>query len=259
MVKKYVRQWAFFGWVLLVVSLAVATFYIIKIIKTQQALAKAQATYYASFGINMPLNYTIHGLDISSHQNIIYWPAVKAMKVSDVAINFSFIKATEGINNIDKNFKRNWQITNQIGITHGAYHFFLATKNGTIQAENFISLVKLNKGDLPPVVDVEELYGVQPIIMQQRLKACLDKLENQYHVKPIIYTYVDFYENYLGKNFNDYPLWVAHYLEPNKPRIKRNWLFWQHSDKAHISGITKFVDFNVFNGDSTEFRKILIK
>lgn len=259
MVKKNVKQWAFWGWVLLIVILAVAIFYISQLRKTQKALAKAQATYYASFGINMPINFTIHGLDVSSHQNIIYWPGVKAMKVNDVAIDFTFIKATEGIGNADKQFNKNWQITNQLGITHGAYHFFLATKDGASQADNFISKVRLQKGDLPPVIDIEELYGVPPIVMQQRLKACLDKLENQYHVKPIIYTYVDFYENYLGKSFSDYPLWVAHYLEPNKPRIKRNWLFWQHSNKAHISGITTFVDFNVFNGDSTWFKKILIK
>lgn len=249
----------FFWWVLLITSLIVSIYFISSAIKTQQALAKAQGTYHATLGINMPLNYTIHGLDISSHQNIIYWPAVKAMKVNNITINFSFIKATEGINRVDKHFKKNWKITNQLGITHGAYHFFLATKNGTSQADNFISKVKLQKGDLPPVVDVEELYGVSPILMQQRLKACLDKLEKQYQVKPIIYTYAVFYENYLGKNFNNYPLWVAHYLEPNKPRIKRNWLFWQHSDKAQISGITTFVDFNVFNGDSAAFNNILIR
>ena len=259
MAKKYRKQWAFVVWLLVILCLVAALFFIYKLIKTQQALAKAQATYYATFGINIPLGFTIHGIDISSHQNIIYWPAVKAMKVSDIAINFSFIKATEGINNVDKHFKINWQITRRLGITHGAYHFFIATKNGVTQANNFINEVKLQNGDLPPVVDIEELYGVSPIVMQQRLKACLDKLEKQYQVIPIIYTNVNFYDNYLGKSFDKYPLWIAHYLKPNKPRIKRDWLFWQHSDKAHISGITTFADFNIFNGDTAAFKKILIK
>ncbi len=259
MVKKSSKSGIIFLWVLMALLAIAAVVYGIKIIKEQQALAKAQAANYAAFGIEMPINYSIHGIDVSNHQNIIYWPSVKAMKVNNISINFAFIKATEGTNDADKLFTKNWKITEQLGITHGAYHFFLATKNGATQAHNFIKTVSLQKGDLPPVVDVEQLYGVAPNVMQQRLQQCLDSLENQYHIKPIIYTYIDFYEHYLGEKFDDYPLWIAHYLEPDKPRIKRNWLFWQHSEQGHINGITTFVDCNVFKGDSLEFKNILLK
>jgi lysozyme len=70
---------------------------------------------------------------------------------------------------------------------------------------------------------------------------------------------VDFYKNYLGQEFDDYPLWVAHYYEQRQPRINRDWSFWQHSDKGSVNGIISKVDFNVFAGDSLAFRELLIK
>lgn len=216
-------------------------------------------TYDADFGIPLPDNFTIHGIDVSVHQSNINWGMVKNTHSDNIAIGFVFIKATEGLSDADKQFNKNWQQLAQFGIVRGAYHFFLATKNGTLQAQNYIHTVQLQPGDLPPAVDVEELYGVTPMQLKKRLKDYLQTIEDYYNVKPIIYTYASFYESYLGKDFDDYPLWVAHYKEPQQPRIQRPWQFWQHSNEGHISGIKTKVDFNVFNGDSTAFRHILIQ
>ena len=225
----------------------------------QRQPPKAPFAMYPGFGISLPLGYQIHGIDVSLYQQSVYWPAVKNMEVQSVKIGFVFIKATEGLRNTDKQFKRNWQNAKEAGIPRGAYHYFLATKDGKLQAQNFIKTVKLQSGDLPPVLDIEELYGVPPVIMQQRITAWLQTVETAYHVKPIIYTSADFYQRYLGDAFNQYPLWVAHYYSQNYPRIKRDWWFWQHNDAGKINGIGSSVDFNVFNGDSVEFKKILMK
>ena len=83
-------------------------------------------------------------------------------------------------------------------------------------------------------------------------------VEYYYGVKPIIYTNVDFYSRNLGKEFNSYPLWAAHYYQYDTPRIERNWDFWQHSEEGRVNGILSKVDFNVFNGDSLQFRNILM-
>jgi len=225
----------------------------------QRQVTKAMFAMYPGFGISLPLGYQIHGIDVSLYQQSVYWPAVKNMEVQNVKIGFVFIKATEGLKNTDRQFKRNWQNAKEAGIPRGAYHYFLATKDGKLQAQNFIKTVKLQSGDLPPVLDIEALYGVPPGIMQQRITAWLQTVEAAYHVKPIIYTSADFYQHYLGDSFNQYPLWVAHYYSQNYPRIKRDWWFWQHNDAGRINGIGSSVDFNVFNGDSVEFKKILMK
>ena len=139
---------------------------------------------YPEFGIELPTHFSIHGIDVSKYQNNINWTAVKEMEVDDVQIGFSFIKATEGLGNVDYNFKRNWNNTKEAGMPRGAYHFFLATKSGKLQAENFISRVQLEKGDLPPVLDVEQAFGVKADKLRERVKEFLDVVEAYYNVTP---------------------------------------------------------------------------
>src|SRR5436190_12887377 len=85
---------------------------------------KAKFTMYPGFGIELPAAYQIHGIDVSNFQQTIYWPSVNTMQVKDVKIGFVFIKATEGLGNADKQFKRNWQKAKEQNIPRGAYHFF---------------------------------------------------------------------------------------------------------------------------------------
>ena len=223
------------------------------------AYRKAKFTHYPQFGIEMPTEYGIHGIDVSRYQNIIAWEEVKEMNVDDIQLGFAFIKATEGVSNIDPQFRRNWRKSKGNNIVRGAYHFFIASKDGKVQAENFIKLVDLEPGDFPPVLDVEQRNGVSKVQLQREVKKWLETVENYYGVKPIIYTNVDFYIQNLGSAFDNYPLWVAHYYQRDQPRITRDWIFWQHSDIGNVNGITSKVDFNVFNGDSLEFRNVLIK
>jgi lysozyme len=214
---------------------------------------------YAAFGISVPANYDIHGIDVSHYQAAIDWEAVKSMQDKNIKIGFAFIKATEGLSKVDAIYRRNWFKAGDAKIPRGAYHFFVSSKSGKAQAQNFIETVILEKGDMPPVLDIEQTNGASAADIQQRAKDWLTMVEKQYKVKPIIYTNVDFYQNFLAGKFDDYPLWVAHYLVKDKPRIKRNWLFWQHNDGGRVNGINAYVDFNVFNGDSTDFNKLLIK
>ncbi len=213
---------------------------------------------YPEFGIPMPAEYEIHGIDVSRYQQVISWEDVKDMDVGDIRIGFAFIKATEGYENTDPFFKRNWRKSKDAGIVRGAYHFFIPGKDGKTQAKNFIGRVSLTKGDLPPVLDVEEAYGVPVLQVRNGVKTWLDEIEKYYQIKPLIYTNIDFYNRYLKGSFDNYPLWVAHYLQPHQPRITRDWTFWQHSEQGHVNGIRQKVDFDVFNGDSLTFRALLI-
>ncbi len=224
-----------------------------------RAKAKAEAAMYSAFGIVMPTNYRIHGIDVSKYQSVIAWNNVAAMNINNVQMEFAFIKCTEGVSDKDKRYAANIKAAREAGMYCGAYHFFNASKNGISQAKNFIANAGLQKGDLPPVVDVEQLNGVSPEIMRKRLKEYLATIQNIYHIKPIVYSYVDFYEQNLGAEFDNYPLWIAHYHEPGKPRIGRSWTFWQHSEEGHVNGITSNVDCDVFYGDAEDFKRILMK
>jgi lysozyme len=220
---------------------------------------KIKFTRYPEFGIAIPESYSIHGIDVSKYQDMIVWEEVKAMKVKNIQLGFSFIKATEGIGNTDPRFYRNWKKAKENEIIRGAYHFFIASKDGKMQAENFIDKVKLESGDFPPVLDIEQLNGTSAADLKKEAKKWLEVVENYYQVKPIIYTNVDFYNRNLGSEFDNYPLWAAHYYQPDQPRIGRSWLFWQHSDEGRVNGIVAKVDFNVFNGDSAAFKNLLLR
>jgi len=225
----------------------------------QKQIEAAERTRYAAFGIDVPNGYEIHGIDVSKYQGFVYWPSVKKMQVGNIKLGFAFIKATEGLATVDRQFKRNWQEAKDAGVVRGAYHFFIASKSGKEQAKNFIKTVQLQTGDLPPVLDVEQLYRAKPEALRKEVTDFLQALETYYKVKPIIYTNVSFYELYLGDDFDDYPLWVAHYFEPTKPRIERNWLFWQYNDGGRVNGILNRTDFDVFKSDSAAFKALLIK
>lgn len=214
---------------------------------------------YPAFGIDIPQGYSLHGIDVSRHQNVINWRDVREMNVKNIKIGFAFIKATEGVDKVDTRFMRNWLHAGVENIPKGAYHFFIAGRSGKAQAENFLEIVKLKKGDLPPVLDIEETYGTSKVEMHKNIIEWLEKVEKKYKVKPIIYTNLHFYNTYLSGLLDGYPLWIANYLQPGRPRINRKWIFWQHSESGRVNGITTKVDFNVFAGDSSSFKNLLIK
>lgn len=216
--------------------------------------------HYESYNIKIPLNFEIHGIDVSRYQGEIDWKRIAIMEDKGVQIKFSFIKATEGLFIADPKFHRNWKESKRAGIVRGAYHYFKPGKSGYWQARFFLQTVNFKSGDLLPVVDVEEL-GKQPRKeFVSNLKSFLTVVEDKLGVKPIIYSGYKFYEDNLA-TFNGYPLWIAHYYRPKMKVLSNNsqWSFWQHSDKAHVNGINHRVDMNVFNGSLEEFEKLRIK
>ncbi len=126
------------------------------------------------------------------------------------------------------------------------------------QAILYSQVVSLKKGDLPPVIDIENTNGVSDELLCKKLQTCLKYTEAHFGIKPIIYTYADFYEDHLAGKFDDYPLWIAHYTANKNPSVKRQWHFWQHHETGRVNGIQGPVDFNVFNGDTASFENLLI-
>ena len=253
--KQKQRQWLYFLLILIFIVAGYVTYQLYQVYLSY----KNNFVRYDGFNIDVPMGYTIHGIDISHHQGNIAWQAVKKMQVKDIKLDFAYMKATEGLTNVDACYKRNWSKCRELHIPHGAYHYYLPNKSGAAQALNFIKTVKLMPGDLPPVVDIEQMYGTKPEAMRVELKLWLNMIEIHYGVKPVIYTYVNFYEQYLGKDFDSYPLWIAHYVQRRQPRIKRDWLFWQFNEHGTVNGISYSTDFNVCNGDTAVFNHILMK
>ena len=247
------RKWA---WIITVCVAAALLIFLLVRSKKPHHVFKT----YTGFGIPIPADFIIHGIDVSRYQGLINWEMVKEMNIDSIQIGFAFIKATEGLESKDPQFAENWREARRVGIPRGAYHFFLPDRDGTLQAKNFISQVpELLPGDLPPVVDIEKLNGTLPAIMRKELLEFITLTKAHYGVKPIIYTFSSFYKDYLQDVFPDNPLWIAHYkLQNKRPALNRDWQFWQHSETARVSGINVPVDMNVFYGDSLLFSELLL-
>jgi lysozyme len=198
------------------------------------------------------------GIDISEYQDKINWDKLKTLQ-GGYPIEFVFIRATVGNDRKDYKFKKYWAKAKEKNFLCGAYHYYRPNENSIAQANNFINTVRLKTGDFPPVLDIEKLPRHQSIdSLKVGLHRWLDKVENHYKVKPIIYSSENYYENFLKDEFEDYPFWIANYSAFYK-EIDTDWSIWQITENTKIEGIKGRVDLNVFNGDSDALRGLLIR
>ncbi|GAB4395792.1 MAG: hypothetical protein OHK0053_06540 [Microscillaceae bacterium] len=208
------------------------------------------------FGVPVPGNFNILGIDVSRYQGEIDWPEVRKMRLGADSLTFVFIKATEGDSLRDRFFLYNWQMARSQGLRRGAYHFYDPNINSRRQAANFIQAVALEAGDLPPVLDIERTGKFSPANLRLGLKRWLREIENYYGCRAIIYTNQHFYQKYLLGHFPDYVFWIARYGQV-PPEVATRWQFWQYSDQGLVNGIVGKVDLNVFKGGKSAFEKLL--
>ncbi|MFN3756579.1 MAG: glycoside hydrolase family 25 protein [Flavobacterium sp.] len=188
-----------------------------------------------------------YGLDVSQYQGKIDWSQVR--KIEDTfPVSFVLIRASAGKNHLDTQFKANWSAVKNHDIIRGAYHYYRPNENSLLQAQHFINHVTLEPGDLPPVLDIENLPKTQSLdSLKVGLKRWLNKVEQHYGVKPIIYTGERYYKDFLYRDFKEYKFWIANYnffVET----LKDDWLFWQFTEKGRVPGINENVDINIYNG-----------
>ncbi|MFV7236117.1 glycoside hydrolase family 25 protein [Flavobacterium sp. ZB4R12] len=195
------------------------------------------------------------GLDVSEYQGKIQWTYVDTLE-KKYPLHFVFIRATVGRDRKDRRFNRNWLGAKENKMIRGAYHYYRPNENSLEQAELFIQTVTLQKGDLPPVLDIEKLPKNQSLDrLKVGLKRWLKTVELHYGVKPIIYTGEKYYDDFLKEEFSDYLFWIANY-NFYREEINEDWLFWQFTEKASIPGIKGNVDVNIYNGDLEQLQFI---
>lgn len=206
-----------------------------------------------------PEGYEIHGIDISHYQGKIDWEQLKNAMIKGCPVRFVIIKSTEGSSRLDENFRENFNQARDFGFIRGVYHFWSNKSTAREQAYYFLDQVHLTDGDLPPVLDIEHKPADKSVEDFQRdVLTWLHIVEDKYHVKPIIYTYYKFKEQYLSAPvLEDYPYWIAHYYV-DKVQYKGKWKFWQHTDVGKLPGIKGYVDFNIYNGSYYELKQLCI-
>ena len=255
-IQKEIPAWARYLLGLLVVIVFVSGFYGFFI--RPYAYRWKPCYGLKGYGVCMPHGYQVHGIDISHYQGEVDWKMLKQTRQGQFPINFVFMKATEGGDFSDDKFVANFDSARAHGFVRGAYHFYNPKTDAHKQADFFIQSVKLEPGDLPPVLDIEK-KGRDVKKLQQDLKLWLRKVENHYGVKPIIYASYKFKTRYLNDSvFNSYPYWIAHYYV-DSVQYQGEWKFWQHTDVGTLPGIDEKVDLNIFNGSLQDLKCLLLQ
>jgi lysozyme len=215
----------------------------------------------------------VHGVDVSVYEPNVDWRALRTQ-----GFRFALIRATSSTGYVDPKFAEHWAGAGEAGILRGAYHYLFGGQDARMQAESFIKTVGSDKGELPPIVDLEDAYNedVSNGKLITTCKAFIDIIEREFGRKPMVYsrrTYLEPRISIRGKApdwAKDYDLWIAQYpfeFDPNRmpnvnmpkqPNGWKDWKFWQYSESAIVDGVTDEInrptriDLNWFRGTEAE-------
>lgn len=207
-------------------------------------------------------SWALPGVDIASHQHpngaAIDWKAVKASGQS-----YAFIKATEGVGYLNPFFSSDSFKAQEAGVVPGSYHY-AKPSYGSARAQARYYATALATGpqpSLPPVLDLEENGGLDPVSLQNWVRDWIDEIKKQTGRDPIMYTYYSFWIDKMANTteFSQYPLWLAYYNQNLPSTIPGGWksvTFWQYSDSGNVNGIRGNVDLNEYYGSDAQLKQL---
>jgi lysozyme len=213
--------------------------------------------YSSSLQVKIPNKYTIQGIDVSHHNGNLNWEQMANFEQDGKKIHFAFIKTSEGVSLPDKKFSRNWEEAKKAGIIRGAYHYYIPWRDPEEQVNLFLKKIDFQKGDLAPVLDIEEnsLRPDKKIIAD--IGTWLKLVENRTGKKPIIYTNQSFYNKFIKGHYEHYPLWIADYSKEKLTLYPEKSLqFWQFTKQAKLKDVEEFLDYNVYLKSEDEFNQL---
>lgn len=147
----------------------------------------------------------IFGGDYSKWDPLLDWP--------HHTWKYAFIKVSEGVIE-DRQWAQQWAAARGY-VYRGGYHFFRPLVGWKMAAEKYMQLMdREGLGELPPVLDLEVLDGVNNNDICNRALEWLRYVHRESGQRPIVYTspgYSDTVQLYRYRDFADYDLWQATY------------------------------------------------
>ncbi len=203
--------------------------------------------------------YPVRGVDVSHHNSYIHWE-----RMMESGVTFVFLKSTEGIKHMDRDYARNYNLAQDADLVVGTYHFYTFGIDGKKQAQHFIKKSKVKPGDMFPAIDVEHSAINKPTSDRRKIKKIIAELmvlENElykyYRVHPIIYTNNDCYKKYIASYFPDNVLWLCD-LDSEPTVGGSKWEIWQFSHHGKVDGVVNEIDLNYFRSSFSDFKRLLM-
>lgn len=208
--------------------------------------------------------YPVVGPDVSKWQGIINWS-----RIAEWA-KFVYIRVGYGGDNstsfVDSKFRLNWPAAKAQKIPRGGYWYFKMDSDPIQQATFFCKELMFDKGELDPIIDVEENLGnYNATECRKRVKQFMNVVDSRTGKKCGIYTSYGFVTSHMQFNIGipmyNRTKWVASWdrITPLLPPGFSDWDIWQFVVAKGLGrqlGVSSHaLDLNVFNGTQAEFNR----
>lgn len=198
-------------------------------------------------------NYTsIAGIDVSEHNHIIDFKAVKLSGIDFVYMRAAWRGYSEGYLHTDSYFNFNYTNAKENDLLVGVYLFSQAIneEEAIEEAKYLLNILHGRQLDLPIVYDFENIDHDEArsdeITKEQCTKnaiAFFKTIKEEYDDVALYANGVLLNDYYDMELLKEYKLWYAQYYD--KPDCKYPFFIWQYSDSGEVPGIEKEVDLNI--------------
>ena len=198
-------------------------------------------------------SYTsVYGIDVSSHQGVIDWEAVKESGVSFAFIRTGYRGTESGLCTEDEMFRYNIEGALEQGIDVGVYFFSQAISVEEASEEAYFVIDQIRNYDvtLPVVFDMEySAVGTNRIAGLSRYDKTSFAVQFMETVKEAGYTPMIYGSSYtLGEHYmldylQEYETWIADYDDNVKYPYHFRW--WQYSEEGEVPGIDENCDLDI--------------
>lgn len=188
------------------------------------------------------------GIDVSEWQGSINFNQVRNAGIESV-----YIKATEGFDYRDPYYRTNYENARANGMNVGFYHYLTAqtTQEAYEQADFFVSAISGMNVQMKFALDYEQFYHLDKNEISDIALTFMDRVSELTGEQCVMYASAYYANNNFNEDVNKYALWVAEW-GVSAPSLNGPWDSydgWQYSDKGLVSGISTYVDRDLFATD----------
>ncbi len=191
-------------------------------------------------------NKRMDGIDVSHWEGEINFRRVK-----EAGIRLVYIKATQGMTEVDPDFERNYREADRERLRIGFYHYVTArdVEEAKAEAVFFSERIRGKNQYARPAMDFEEFGELSRREIREISLEFLRELEQRIGVRPVIYSDASNAATVFDDDrLREYPLWIAQYgvERPDMENPWRRWSGWQYTDAGRVDGIAGDVDRDYF-------------
>jgi len=191
------------------------------------------------------------GVDVSSFQLKIDWPAVKAAGVDFAMIRVGYRGYTEGTIQDDPYFAQNIRGALDAGLEVGVYFFSQAITQDEAKEEAQYVLDKIAGYAVtcPVIFDWENVEtaarsdGMGSVLLTACAKAFCDTVAQAGYTPGVYFNQQYGYQEYDLPSLTAYDFWLAEYAVP--PTFVYEFQLWQYTNTGTVAGIEGNVDLNL--------------